>query len=242
MDSVRTYYEGLITQCSDNFNKLLDDDSVAAGFISAHNFLEELETMHQGIGDHYSAECFRHAIIEYSFSLFQLSIGSYRSAFSSLRLSFELALATIKFSASEFDYLQWSQGNKDINWNSIVEAELGIFSKQFIRVFYNSLEDEGGHFCSLARTVYRECSEYVHGNPSTREQDEVAFTFAADRTKKWTEIADTMHLVIVFCYAMRILHQLSDEKLQTVEQLIMDKLSSIESVRVVFSREKINGI
>jgi hypothetical protein len=80
-------------------------------------------------------EVFDLAIREYQYALIAACHGSYRQSFSALRLSFELWLASIAFSASEKDLRAWRARKQDIVWNKLISEDTGVLSKPFVALF-----------------------------------------------------------------------------------------------------------
>jgi hypothetical protein len=71
----------------------------------------------------------RLAIREYQFALFAAAGGTYRHASISLRLFFELALATVHFSAYEIKLRKWLSNSGDIVWAALIDSDNGVYAK-----------------------------------------------------------------------------------------------------------------
>src|ERR1700745_3163024 len=83
----------------------------------SHNFVAELDEWLRVLASRPEAELFKAALREYQYSLLAVVQGQYRQAFMALRLSFELLLAAVHFSANELSLRLWSLGRKDIVWS-----------------------------------------------------------------------------------------------------------------------------
>ena len=95
---------------------------------------------------------------------FNLTLGLYRQAFSSLRLALEMGLAAIYFSANKMELHEWLDGRMDIKWSKLVDEENGVLSKRFAKAFFSDMGGEVENYRKNTISVYRKLSEYVHGN------------------------------------------------------------------------------
>jgi hypothetical protein len=171
---------------------------------------------------------------EYQFSIVALSFGQYRSAFSALRLSLELLFAGIQWSANERELREWKRGQRDSNWATLIDGENGVLSKQFIRLFSEPLADEAPVYRSIAATLYRECSEYVHGNASTHIDLPERIIFDGDTFEAWHKRASSMRLVTTFALAARYLSDLDEPRRAKMEAMVLEHLGHSVGVRIIF--------
>ena len=175
-----------------------------------------------------------HATKEYQFALFSLHQGFYRHAFSALRLSFELLLSSIEYSANELSLRQWEAGTLDINWTRLLNLDSGIFSKNFLRAFSVGLDDRGMHFRSISEKAYRECSEYVHGNAATHAELPADLTFSKASILTWSDKSNSVHLVFLFLFFSRYVADMGESERKIIEESFLDSLGYIKEVRIAF--------
>jgi hypothetical protein len=173
------------------------------------------------------------ALKEYQFALFALTNGQYRHAFIGLRLFFELSLAAIHFSAHELELRFWKKDTQDINWQRMISAENGVLSKNFISAFAPCLVDHAPGFRAIAEKVYRECSEFVHGNAHTHTTLADSFSFSPDVCKQWHDHAKSMFIVLLFAYAARSLGDLKKEEKNNLEASLTSELGHLEGLRAL---------
>lgn len=197
-------------------------------------FVSDISACALAISDRRESKIFKHALKEFQFGLSALNQGFYRHAFSALRLSFELSLSAIEFSANEISLRQWERGAHDINWSRIISSDSGVFSTNFLRAFCTGIEERGPHFRTLAEKVYRECSEYVHGNAATHEQlpDDLHYSKLCILT--WCEKAITMHMVVLFAFFARYLDEMKESDRKSIEMPFLETLGHIKEVRITF--------
>ena len=92
--------------------------------------------------------------------------GLYKHAMISLRLCLEHCLFAIYLSSNDFYFRRWKDGKEDMKWALITDESFGIFSKSFIRAYAPEFESRSTELIGIACNVYRECSEFIHGNYS----------------------------------------------------------------------------
>ena len=200
----------------------------------SHNFISDFETWIGVLSGRLEGSLLKSALREYQFALLALAQGQYRQSFMALRLFLELALSSIYFSANELELREWLKGQKDIAWNSLVDLDKGVFSKRFVRAFYEGLADEAPHYGTIAAAVYRECSEFVHGNALTHDALPATLTFAEDVFTDWHAKALSVRLVVVFALCARYLKDLKDNDHKLLEPHVIDSLGHIPAIRTIF--------
>jgi hypothetical protein len=236
--NVPELYRSLHRQGELLLNEMLSDEEAATVQTKSHNYMLDFERIHASIVHRPESALYLAAIKEYQFALLALSDGQYRHSFMSLRLFFELILAAIQFSAHEIDYYQWKRGSKDINWRSIIDSENGVFSTQFVRAFNPDLAGDAKHFLAMAETVYRECSEYVHGSFVSSSEIPKELKFVKSLFLAWHDRAETMRLVVIFAFVSRHLAGLPDDIKSKVESIVLDVLGHLPAVRAIYASTK----
>ncbi len=176
----------------------------------------------------------RAALGEYQFSLLAVVQGQYRQAFMALRLSFELLLGTVHFSANELHLRQWLKGKRDLVWNTIIDGQNGIFSKEFVGTFYDDLVQEAPQYRAIAETVYRECSEYVHGNALTQSTISAQVSFQPHIFVEWHIRAKAIRLAASFALCARYIRIAHVTQRLSLESVLLDNLGHISVVRQLF--------
>lgn len=204
----------------------------------SHAFLTDLQTWITILAPHPEVLLLTKAMKEFQAALSLLTTGHYRYAFVSLRSSLELSLAAIQHSGNTLSHLQWRNGRRDIVWASLVDEETGVLSVTFCREFAPQLEAEVKHVASLARSVYRSCSEYAHGNAALDGVVPAIFEFSADLFRNWHEAASNVAYVMLFALAMRYLGGLAQKQIQEVEQSLQDHMGHQQFVRDVLARSR----
>lgn len=195
--------------------------------------LSQLSICADAIKHRRESKLMQHSIKEYQYGQFALASGLYRQSFASLRLALELALSSIDFSVHELKLRRWLKGQADIVWAALIDNENGVLSKAFVATFEPDLSGSAATYRSLAEKVYRECSEYVHGNASTHDKLPEDLVYSQEFVASWCDKADTVARIIIFAYAFRYLDDLDGQQIERLKPILLDTLGHIEAVRFV---------
>jgi hypothetical protein len=233
---VTDHYLGLVERSRKLVGDMAADHDALLAFTRSHNFSADFELLRDAIGARPEARVFTLAIREYQFALYALVAGTYRHAFISLRLFFELSLATIYFSASEFKYRQWLGNAADIIWAALLDQNNGVYAVAFISAFNPELSSDGKQYSALADKVYRECSEHVHGNIHTHPENDAPLVFSREKVLAWNSLAESVRLCIVFAYAARFLKLMPQEDRNKLEAPILESLGTLAPIQALFNR------
>jgi len=203
---------------------------------ASHNYLLDYDAIKLAIADRPELPVLDSAVKEYQLALFALISGQYRHAFGGLRLFFELMLATVQFSAHEIEYRMWAKDSKDITWSALKDPQIGVFSTNFIRAFNPEFSDSAKQYLAIAEAVYRECSEFVHGNAGTHTILPSDMVFQEEVFFSWHQKAATMRLAIIFVFSARYINYVPKEAKARLEPIIMDALGTLPAVQAIFSQ------
>jgi hypothetical protein len=234
IEDCKEHYIELHNKCND----ILHTSFAAANrtsLCSSHNFISDLEIWIDILAPRPEVILLKAGRREYQFALLALVQGQYRHAFMALRLFLELSLSNIQFSANELELRIWIDGQRDINWNSLINLESGIFSKKFVGAFFNDLKDEAREYCIIAEKVYRECSEYTHGNIETHKNIIAPLKFDEDLFIDWHEKVKNIRLVLTFVLCMRYLRFFEKEAIDKIEQIVTEELGHLPAVQEFFA-------
>ncbi len=220
--------------CGQTLDDTFSDGDTADLHVKSHGYLNDYGKLCEAIAGRHESPVFDLALKEYQFALLALISGQYRHAFSGLRLFFELWLSAVYFSGNELDMRLWLRDSKDINWQQIVNADNGLLSKTFCKAFNEHLIENVKPFRLIAETIYRECSEYVHGNSHTHNELTNELKFRKAACVEWHEKAKNMHLVILFVFSMRYISFIDVTNRANIEPIIISELGHITELRSQF--------
>jgi len=168
-------------------------------------------------------------------SNYNLIIGLYRQAFSSLRLALEMGLAAIYFSASKLEMHEWLDGRMDIKWSRLIDEENGVLSKRFTKAFFSEVIDDVENYRKNAICVYRKLSEYVHGNNETWVNGSIKITYNDNTFEKYCRYYKTVTETILFSALCRY-SKLLDESERESLQFVTEEFNHILKIRELFGR------
>lgn len=211
-------------------------DSRAEAMARSHAFIDDLALWINELAERPETPVIQSALREYQFALLALSAGHYRAAFVALRLALELGFAAIQWSTNERELREWLRGQRDSNWATLSDHENGILSKQFIRLFCEGLAEEASSYRASAVAVYRECSEYVHGNAHTHRSIPEKLVFDSVSFDAWQQKASSVRLIISFAFAARYLVDLAHPARSRLESVLMDHLGHSIGVRAILGK------
>lgn len=166
---------------------------------------------------------------------FNLTLGLYRQAFSSLRLGLEMGLAAVYFSAHKIDLHEWLDGRLDIKWSKLIDKENGVLSKRFAKAFFSDLVDEVDPYLTKATETYRKLSEYVHGNNETWEESGIKLRYNNELFRRYCEYYQAVSEVVLFAAVCRYA-RLLDESARESLQFVPEQFSHISQIRGLFGQ------
>lgn len=173
----------------------------------------------------------QHAVNEATVGLLLLVSALYRPAFMSLRLFLELSLASIHFSANRLELAEWLKGSRDVKWSGLMDPDNGVLSTRYADAFFPELRTSVRNYNAIASKVYRELSEYVHGNQHTwgGRTDNIAFD--KDLQSRWFAHFSAASTAVTYALSLRFLKDLRTEDVIAVSEIVNDCLGHLEPIR-----------
>lgn len=230
----------------DHYKKLGQDASEIIEKSMANDDLDLLSTNHAFLHDFAiwldvlkhrpENSILKNAIKEYQLAILSNNQGMYQQAFMGLRFFLERTLVAILFSANEIELNLWKIGERDTYWNEIASIDKdskqiqGIFSQKFCKAFFPELKNELNHFFTITTKVYRECSEYVHGNKSVIDKIPDKIEYSKELFYEWNVKADIIKRVILFAFCLRYLNHLNPEEIKQISVTISEEFKSLTQI------------
>jgi hypothetical protein len=231
-NSCEVYYRQLHISCGVVLSETFAADETGQQ-ATAHHFIDDLQQWYAILEVRPESPLFLAAQSEYQFALLAVALGQYRQAFMSLRLSFELTLGAVYYSANELKLRQWMKGTQDLNWSALVDRETGVFSKTFVGAFYEDLAEFAREYGAIAERLYREISEYVHGNANTHSTESGKVIFQKQAFDSWHQKSKSVRLATSFALCARYVRLMTDPQRTQLESVLLDNLGHISSVRAI---------
>jgi hypothetical protein len=201
---------------------------------ASHQFVDDLFGWYEALKARPENKMILAAISEYQFALLAVVFGQYRQAYMSLRLALELVLGSVHYSANEFTLRLWLKGSNDLVWASLISADNGVFSRLFVGTFYEELADLARQYGAIAESVYRECSEFVHGNAHTHSTESGRVVFQEQVFQEWHGTAKSFRLVTSFALCARYVRLMDANHRKDLETILLDSLGHIPAIRAIF--------
>jgi len=237
MTDIKTHYTDLAKKCNEIQTESLKPERISI-ISKSHSSLFDYSNWLEILKDRPEYNILKMAVREYQMAILSNTLGLYNQAFIGLRFFFERTLIAIQFSSREIDLRLWQRGERDTNWQGIIDEDTGLFSHSFCRAFFPDLKDEIVHYGRMAQKVYRECSEYVHGNLSVQEKIPETLIFDEFLFVEWHKKAEIIKRIILFSYCLRYLNTVKSENINIIEENIMEEFGHIEIVREVINSIK----
>lgn len=234
MEKYLIQYQNINRQFGEIINESLQGNNLRM-HAKAASFIEDYEAWISLINESYEAEVYKEALLEYKAMLLFWNMGLYKYSFMALRGYFELTLFGIQLSTNELNYRLWKQSELDLYWSQIVDLDNGIFSAKFIKAFQPSFVKTGKSMLSLAKSVYRECSEYIHSNSNTMDFLPETTCFVQKVFESIASKVETINQVISFMFTVRYLEEvIHKNKLAEYENCIMDNIGFIPCISEIY--------
>lgn len=230
---VANYYHTLAERRAAIMAECIADAETFTLHVASHNILKDFELLLGAISGP-ERSIFMQACREYQYSLEAIAFGQYRHAYSSLRLAFELFTASVYFSAHQMKMHLWLQGHDDLWWSMLTDPDKGVFSHSFLQAFNPALGQYRSQYSGLASAVYRECSEYVHGNPATHEDTMLVVAYDAKKSQSFHDKAATVRLCVLFQFVSRYLPELKDADKDAIEALVLEEFGDLPEIQSTF--------
>lgn len=214
------------------------------------SFVEDYDRWLAILSDNPEIEIYRNAIKVYQEAFGNMLMGLYQPAFMGLRYFLERSLTGVYYSGSEVELRTWMQGQRDTYWAELIGAEenntrptpiqkasdeknvdKGLFSLRFTRAFFPEIDNAAKSFRALTITVYRNCSEYVHGNPHAIKSVGFNIDYSAPVVIKWNDFADTVARCVLYAFFMRYWHFINADKKETVIERIRSEFSATDIIK-----------
>lgn len=234
-------YELIETNLKNNLTKTLSD-FYQRSVGNIHKQVADFEVWVEFLKGRYEYPIYLSALEELNRAVFSLLSGQYHYAYFSLRYSLEQSLFAIYLSVHEIDYRMWKKSLRDVFWSEIVDENGGIFSYMFVKTFAEEFIEEVGAFRGIATALYRELSEYVHGNPSAvcRLPSEYSFD-----EKCFDDICikfETFSYIINIIFFIRFKDTLIENNgLEKLENVIFDNIGTHSQVQAFYNQIILEG-
>jgi hypothetical protein len=201
-----------------------------------HAFGSDYDEWLKVLANNYETIIYRAALDEYQQGLFLLVSGSYRQAYESIRFCLEQTLFGLFLSVNELHFKLWKRSTRDLFWAEIINENTGLYCKDFIISYAPEFLDVASELCKIASQLYRELSEYVHGNPralhtlpSTRSFSESCFNDIISKV-------DSLKYLVNMSFFIRYKEQIVvGDSLGALEPILIDSVGFNPQIQAFFN-------
>jgi len=233
--NITEYFSQLNKMSQDIFNTTMEDSTNLGRTHSISSFMVEFS---ECLFEKEEKEMLRTVAIQLETATLNLSLGLYRQAFSSLRLAFEMGLGLIYFSINKLEHNEWLNGDNDIKWAKLINEDDGVLSKRFSKAFFYELEEIINEYNRKSKKVYREMSEYVHGNSDTWQQSGLSLKYNEELKNKYFELFKEVSEILLFVLNCRYLKSFNEEKIDSISEFLLEDLGHIAAIREFLNGKK----
>ena len=248
--TIQDYYKEFISKVSANMDLSLAKNNPIVTMIGKNSsFVDDYNVWVSVLDERLESIIFKNALKTYQESLSNMVMGLYQPAFMGLRYFLERTLMGVYMSANELELRTWLAEERDTYWSEpigednedkvtgtnntqgkAVNINKGLFSSKYTQAFNSSLIGRTKEFRALTKTVYRNCSIYVHGNSSVLEELGQKIEYSKDLATKWNDYADTISRCILYAFYLRYYPILSDEAKKRVSDRLREEFSTISEI------------
>lgn len=216
------------------FKNVSADSSIENDKNDIAQILVDLSKCTDFLMSRYEGQLYELALRELQLSQLAVFGASYRQAFMGLRLALEHWFSGIKFSTNELSFRAWQLDEEDVSWSTLNDEINGVLSDRFTHIFWPQTEHRVATYRNLAKKLYRECSEYVHGNLKTHISLPKQLEYDKSTFLSWKEKLETLKLLFVYSFIIRFASILHGKGQEPYTQVALDTIGHLNEVRELF--------
>lgn len=225
----KDFYLGVHDNIHENIKTSLSSEYYQQ-IASANAFIDDYLLWETWISKSYGSEIFKLAESEYEASILFCLESLYKQAFTALRACLEHTLFGIQLTTNLFQYLQWKNNSKDVYWSEITNTDSGLFSYNYFSIFAPEMWTLSQLMLELAKRVYRECSEFTHGNYRIFGSLNKTIFYEDSLIKQFFELLGSVKYIIEFSFFVRFNKELGQEDIPAFEPQITEYLGHLREV------------
>lgn len=206
-------------------------------FGKAHHLSTCIFEFSENILDNDEKEMLRKVSTQLESSMMSLTLGFYRQAFYTLRLSFEMGMGAVYFSTNKMEHSEWIKGKADIIWSKMLDFESGVLSSRFSDAFFPELSYLVKDYQEKSNILYRQLSEFVHGNYETWSKSGMQIQYNKNTVTEYFSQYRGVVEILLFALCIRYLKSLPKSNIDNLD-FVSDELNHIEAIRIYFGGPK----
>jgi hypothetical protein len=232
--NIEEYLSRLNTESNQIFDKSLTYRELLG---AAHHSSCCIYEFSQNISEISEREILQTVSSQLETATFSACKGMYRQAFVSLRLALEMGLASAYFSVHKLELHEWLDGRGDIKWALLLCEDEGVMSTRFSKAFFSEFSQDMDSYRDKAKGIYRQLSEFVHGNNETWSNSEIELSFNEERLNTYFDSAKSVSEILLFVLSCRYLKSFSPTVLESLE-FVPEEMKHLGYLREYFGGPK----
>lgn len=216
-------------QLQSNMNLSLESANISK-IASAQSFIDDYNIWVDWVGKKYNNSLFVLALSEYETSIVFCLQALYKQAFTGLRSCLEHTLFGIQLSTNLYQLLQWKDGKCDVYWSNITDENSGLFSKTYVTAFCPEMCGLSSLVGTITKSLYRECSEYVHGNYKIAISNTKQFQYNEDMLLGFFEKLENLRYILEFSLFIRFQSEFVHEDISMFEPQLIEYLGHLQEI------------
>lgn len=203
----------------------------------AHHLSACIYEFTQNINDESERNILETVSAQLELATLNVAYGMYRQAFTSLRLALEMGLGAAYFSVHKLELQEWLIGKTDLKWSLIIDEDNGVISPRFANAFFPEFKKDMHSYRSKAKDLYRQLSEYVHGNNETWEACSIQITYDERLLDFYFKSINHAVEIILFVLCCRYLKSFNTEAIESLE-FLPEEMNHLSYIREYFGGPK----
>lgn len=173
-------------------------------------------------------------------SVYFCAEGFYKEAIVTLRQYFEHLLFAVFLSTSDFNYRLWLKGKYDMSWAKITDKDSGIFSVKFMELYADDIDsDRSMGLLDVCKNVYRECSEFVHGNYEKLDMLCNKLTYNSENFNLYIRCFSSAQYIVCMALFIRFRYIFDNPNIvDKLELIIRDNLGMLKEIQNLLKEER----
>lgn len=222
-------YLGTQKQLQENVRVSLESGYMSE-IASSQSFIDDYNTWVEWISIKYNNALFLLALSEYETSIVFCLQSLYKQAFTGIRSCLEHSLFGIQLSTNLYQFLQWKNGNYDACWSKITDQESGLFSKPYISAFCPDMCTLSNIVGVSTRNLYRECSEFVHGNYNIAFSYTEEFKYNEGNLLIFFDKLKNLRYILEFSLFVRFQNEFDSKDISKFEPQLVEYLGHLHEI------------
>ena len=232
--NITEHFEKLNNDTQEVFKETLNKKAELG---KAHHLSACIYEFTQSISDESERKILETVSTQLESATLNVTYGMYRQAYTSLRLALEMGLGAAYFSVHKLELQEWLDGRADIKWSSLTDENNGVLSPRFAKAFFPEFSKDINDYLFKAKNVYRQLSEYVHGNNETWEACSIKISYDQNLLDFYFKSINVVSEIILFVLCCRYLKTFSKQARESLE-FLPEEMSHISYVREYFGGPK----